>query len=266
MPDGTVFHNIGQGSEVLKVATIQYYYTSNIGRVRRTNQDNFLVPGGIFMPWDNRGTAGVLSGSAPTQERPVFAVFDGMGGEECGEIAAAIGVQTLANADLTGDAVQALQEVCFVANENICRYTAENNITSMGTTAAILQLTDDGACLCNIGDSKIFALSGGSFVQLSVDHVAIAPFGKKPPLSQNLGIPPEELIIEPFLATGNYFPGDVFLLCSDGLTDMVTPERIGQILSSEPGDQAAQCLLQEALENGGKDNVTFILLYVLYHE
>ena len=69
------------------------------------------------------------------------------------------------------------------------------------------------------------------------------------------------MIIEPFVALGDYQPGDRFLLCSDGLTDMVTRERIGELLKKS-GKKAAKKLLQEALENGGKDNVSFILIQI----
>ncbi len=262
---GTIFTLYETKGQELMSRTIQYFYASNIGRIRRTNQDNFLVPQG-HMPWENSGTEGVLTGKISASENPVFAVFDGMGGEERGEMAAAIAAETLSRADLSGDPIQGMLDFCFAANEEICRYTRENEITSMGTTAAILRFSPEEACLCNIGDSKILALSGGAFVQLSCDHLGIAVCGRKPPLTQNLGIPTEELIIEPFVARGNYFPGDIFLLCSDGLTDMVSLERIGQILAEMPPEIAPVQLLQEALDNGGKDNVTLVLLYITDNE
>ena len=241
---------------------VRYFYTSHPGRVRRSNQDNFLLPGGKYLPGENRGTNGILQGSSALSQAPVFAVFDGMGGEAFGEVAAEIAASTLSETDLSGDPVAALRQMCFTANQRICHRTEELGVAAMGTTAAILHLTENAASLCNIGDSKIFALSGGRFVQLSYDHLAVAPFGHKAPLSQSLGIPPEELIIDPFVAQGSFFAGDMFLLCSDGLTDMVAPERIGQILLTQSPENAAGMLLQEALQNGGKDNITFILLLV----
>ncbi len=241
-------------------SVIQYYYTSHTGCIRKNNQDNFLVPEG-YLPWDNQGTDGVRQGAVSVENSPLFAVFDGMGGEERGEMAAAIAAETFSQADLSGDPVQRLQETCLLANENICRFAGENGVITMGTTAALLRFSPRDASLCNIGDSKVFVYSGGKFVQLSCDHLGVAAYGRKPPLSQNLGIPPEELIIDPFIAQGNYFPGDVFLLCTDGLTDMVPAERIEMILA-EPPEVASRHLLQEALQNGGKDNVTFVLLSI----
>jgi protein phosphatase len=81
-------------------------------------------------------------------------------------------------------------------------------------------------------------------------------------LTQFVGIPKEEYLIEPSIKILNYAVGDRFLICSDGLTDMVTVDRIRQVLTEHRGEEAAQILLNEALENGGRDNVTFILLYV----
>ena len=134
-------------------------------------------------------------------------------------------------------------------------------MTSMGTTAAILRFTDTQAGMCNVGDSKIYLFSDGNLIQLSYDHVGISVGGRKPPLTQNLGIPETDMIIEPYVALGDYASGNLFLLCSDGLTDMVTTERIAEVLKNKP-KKAAKILLQEALDNGGRDNVSFILIKV----
>ncbi|MCD8157265.1 MAG: hypothetical protein LUD53_07575, partial [Clostridiales bacterium] len=113
--------------------------------------------------------------------------------------------------------------------------------------------------ICNIGDSRIFRLSKGQMEQLSMDHVGVAPYGRKPPLSQNLGIPPTEMLIEPYAATAAYREGDIYLICSDGLTDMLSTNQIAQVLGQYPIETAAGCLLEKALERGGRDNITIIL-------
>jgi protein phosphatase len=132
----------------------------------------------------------------------------------------------------------------------------------MGTTAAMLLFSKHNITLCNIGDSRIFRISENEMFQVSMDHVSIAPFGKKPFLSQNLGIPPEEVVIEPYFSSGDYFNGDKYLICSDGLTDMVSENEICQIICSNSINDSTNLLLQKALENGGRDNVTIILLEV----
>ena len=152
--------------------------------------------------------------------------------------------------------------MCQNANLDICHFIEENGLGTCGTTAAMLLLTANGVSACNIGDSKIFRLSAGSLYQISEDHLSIAPYGEKAPLSQYLGIPPEELTICPYYAELPYADQDKYLLCSDGLTDMVPPEDIARILAKFPAEQAAQILLQNALDNGGKDNVTLIVLEI----
>ena len=192
----------------------------------------------------------------------MFGVFDGMGGEECGEIASFLAAKKAEEfkpgEDLTAD----LRKYCSDANGSICRYAEDHSVFSMGTTAAILAFDEKEIMLCNIGDSKIFRLSDGKMDQISYDHVAISAFGTKPPLSQNLGIPPEEMIISPYFSKGTYHDGDVYLICSDGLTDMVKNDVIAQIVFDNPLDKAIELLVSTALENGGKDNVTAILLRI----
>ncbi len=240
---------------------IEYFYTSNIGKCRKTNQDNFFC-NGEMMDYKNEGTGKICSGNAFCEEEPVFCVFDGMGGEECGEMAAYLAAEEMKNSDFSDGMENGFRSFCRNANLKICQKTEELEITSMGTTAAIIRFAKEESGLCNIGDSKIFLLSDGELSQISFDHVGISAFGKKPPLLQNLGIPESEMQIDPYIAIGNYQDGDIYLLCSDGLTDMVTTDRIKQILLENPGKTAAQMLLDEALENGGKDNITFILLYI----
>ncbi len=242
------------------MAKFTYFYTSNVGKCRKANQDNFYC-NGEYLPGTNRGTDGIQSGKVRSKEGPVFAIFDGMGGEECGEMAAFLASEAMSEFSFGEDMGADLQSFCTQANQSVCQYAEENMVTSMGTTAAILRLTDTQAGICNVGDSKIYLFSEGELVQLSYDHVGLSVGGRKPPLTQNIGIPETEMIIEPYVALGAYKPGDVFLLCSDGLTDMVTTERIGEILKKAP-KKAANLLLQEALDNGGKDNVSFILIQV----
>ena len=192
----------------------------------------------------------------------IFAVFDGMGGEECGEKASLIAAECVSKFRSSLRSIEDLVNYCKDANNEICRYAEENDVTSMGTTAAILGFTDKEILLCNIGDSKVFRFDGEMLEQISIDHYAVTSYGKKPPLSQNLGIPPTEMVIEPHLARGNYHDGDIYLICSDGLTDMVTVEEIRSILRETEFEKAIDKLLDVALEKGGRDNITIILCLV----
>ena len=240
---------------------IHFACVSHIGNVRSINQDNFICDG-HFMEVNDQKVEFPLCGTKSSTEASLFGVFDGMGGEECGEIASYIAAHDASNLEIKEDTVKALSLFCQQANDDICAYADENDICAMGTTAAILVFASNGITLCNIGDTKIFRFSGGVLEQISKDHVSVSAFGVKPPLSQNLGIPSTELIIEPYLAQGSYSNGDVYLICSDGLTDMVTNEGISEILKSAHSPQAAETLLKKALENGGRDNITIILLEI----
>ena len=241
---------------------LDYFYTSHIGNVRSSNQDNLFCVG-EYMDCINKGTDNIISGTILPLSKPLFAVFDGMGGEEQGEIAAYIAAEQMSKFKFQNDPHKSLLDYCMIANSEICNFAQENNIHSMGTTAAILMFDKKKAYVCNIGDSKIFSVSNGTLKQISVDHVCVSAFGKKPPLSQNLGIPENELIISPYTATFKYKPGDIFLICSDGLTDMMTPMEIENILLNTDKGTATEILLKTALKNGGKDNVTLILIYAV---
>lgn len=241
--------------------SIDYFCTSHIGKLRGVNQDNFICLGEYMEP-DGNKNSGMISGRANTEEDPLFGIFDGMGGEECGEVASYLAAQCIAGHSFRGNVKRKLKEYCRVANGAICAYTDEHGLTSMGTTAAILLFTKKRIHLCNIGDSKIFRLNGGEMDQISYDHVGVSAYGSKPPLLQNLGIKESEMIIEPFIDTWKYKDQDIYLICSDGLTDMVDTKEICQTILSSEKEKAAEILLQKALDNGGKDNITIILLYI----
>lgn len=240
---------------------IEYFCISHIGRLRRTNQDNFICLGRYTEP-DSSGTVGTICGKITAGENPVFGVFDGMGGEECGEVAAYIAAKHMAGISFGESPEQELKDFCREANAEICTYAETHDLTSMGTTAAVLLFTRRKIWLCNIGDSKIFRFSKGELQQISYDHVSVSAYGTKPPLTQNLGIPETELMIEPYVAAETYQKHDIYLICSDGLTDMLDEAEIGKILAGCKKEDTAEILLQKTLERGGRDNITMQLLYI----
>lgn len=237
---------------------IQYSCISDVGKCRRTNQDNFIC-GKTYMEPEGKDVLFPITGEADGKKGLLLGVFDGMGGEECGEAAAWIAACRASELVIKRDAPSALRRYCLDANEEICRYTEEHNLFSMGTTAALLAFTRDKITLCNIGDSKIFCFADDKLEQISEDHVGIAIYGHKPPLSQNLGIPPTELHIEPYIVSKDYRHGETYLICSDGLTDMVEEAEIETMMQQKSFDELPSLLLETALSHGGKDNITLIL-------
>jgi len=241
---------------------VEYFCVSHKGKCRKINQDNFIC-NGEYLHYKNEGTSKILHGEIRIKDISVFGVFDGMGGEECGEMAAYLAAKRMYSYEFgKRDPESELLSYCRTANNDICHFTKEQNLTSMGTTAAILLFDRKKIYLCNIGDSKVFCLSKGRMQQISYDHVSRVSFGQKPSLIQNLGIPEDDLWISPYTASGNYQDGDVYLICSDGLTDMVGIAEIADILTMSDRGTGAKLLLQRALDNGGKDNISFITLYI----
>lgn len=236
---------------------ISYWCMSHIGYRRGCNQDNFVCAGSYLRP--NGAVELPLQGSVLAADAPLFGVFDGMGGEALGEVAALLAAKSAAALTLEEDPATALRRFCQTANEEIVDYAQYHAVRSMGTTAAMVWFTSAGAALCNIGDSKIFRFSHGTLEQLSQDHLAVAPYGVKPPLLQSLGTPPSEMSIEPYVASRSCHGGEQYLLCSDGLTDLVPFAQIESILACKPIEEAGQWLLHRALSNGGRDNITILL-------
>ncbi len=238
---------------------IAFSCASHVGRVRSINQDNFIC-NGRYIESDGANIFS-LEGSVAVHGPYLFGVFDGMGGEECGEIASYIAAKEAALTRFGNNGISDLLEYCKTVNQAICKHAEDYSISSMGTTAALLLFSKNGIDLCNIGDSRIFRYADDILEQISQDHVSISAFGTKPPLTQNLGIPPSQLVIEPYFSQGGYSIGDKYLICSDGLTDMLTNDEITAVLKQSE-EQTACVFVEEALKNGGKDNVTVILLEV----
>ena len=237
---------------------IRYSCCSHIGKCRRMNQDNFICDG-KYMNSSEKIFEFPLEGKFESINSSLVGVFDGLGGEEHGEIASLIAAQCAYELSIGDSPIDNLLEFCRNTNERICKYAIEHDYLSMGTTAAILVFSKKKISLCNIGDTKIFRFAGDTIEQISKDHYVVAVNGRKSYLSQNLGIPDTERIIEPYIAKGIYHDKDVYLLCSDGLTDMVSVEEISKIIKETEFCKCAEKLRDVALYNGGKDNITIIL-------
>ena len=247
---------------------------SHIGKVRSNNEDNFYY-NSRHLTMKNTALKKPLFHQDKTEEVICFAVFDGMGGEKHGEAASFIAASEFKNAvraldDLVIPPRQFLIDACMRINRQICMHAEAEKCGGMGSTAAILYFYLEDVYMCNIGDSRVYRLRGDSFMQISVDHndavytniiSSESKKNKKAALTQFLGISSDELIIEPYVAKDICKPGDRFIICSDGLTDMLSNKDIINILNCNINDQqrCAQELINEALFNGGIDNITVIL-------
>lgn len=247
---------------------IEYAYACHTGKVRTNNEDNLWCCGDSLEA-DHFGTDHVVSGCEHQSQIPLMAVFDGMGGESCGEMASYLA------ADACGGYYREHKEeilnapgkfwsgICKHMNRAICDYARENKISCMGTTAAMIGFGRKMVYICNLGDSRVYRWEKEDFLQMSTDHVLAGGLFGKAPLVQFVGIPEEQMILEPAVIETEFMIGDKYLLCSDGLTDMVNPEEIRDILGkNESLKETVEELLQKALDAGGKDNVTILLCEV----
>jgi len=230
--------------------------------VRKKNQDNFWCMG-EFLESENDGLNTPFAEAADVKDTPAFAVFDGMGGEQQGEVAAYIAAESFNKAyeeKQKSDIKQFLISTCADINSAICKHTEEKKLRRSGSTAAILVFGKKDIYICNVGDSRIYQFSNDTLTQITHDHSETGVTGGKPPLTQNLGIPETDFVISPYIAKGAYKNKDKYLICSDGLTDMVSEEEISNIISGDKFiTDAANKLMKKALESGGKDNITIIL-------
>lgn len=259
----------------MKKHTILSAVASNTGNIRDKNEDNFFL-GGITLDPSVNGT--VIAEYKSTDG--LFAVCDGMGGEVSGEVASVIAVTTL------GEFYEKVQEqkISFTfmidpyteeANARICAEMKKNGGKRMGTTYVLLFIENNTAYIYNIGDSRAYLLRDGNLTQLSHDHTQVSQLIKmnilapeeakthpeRNRLTQHLGIFSEEMIIEPYAVEPlMIISGDTFLLCSDGLTDMLTDDEIEEAMKQgKDPKEMVEKLVEAALLEGGKDNITVMV-------
>lgn len=247
--------------------------STNVGTIRQNNEDNFYLCGQYRADTD---TPSMTCTFDEKRERYLFGVCDGMGGEANGELASLIAVRLFD--EYTGDFKDSVERYVEQANAEICSEIERRGGKRMGTTFAALEIAEGKAFAYNIGDSRIYHISENGIRRISEDHTQIRSLikqgfvseeaAKSHParhvLTQHLGIFPDEMIIEPYAAEAiDLKAGDMFLLCSDGLTDMLSD---GDILSAASGSgtlkEKAEALIEAALNAGGRDNVTVLLLSV----
>lgn len=238
------------------------------GKLRKNNEDNFYFDGQV-LPADNNGSPGTLTMKTLLKQDLLVSVFDGMGGENFGEQASYSAAACMRDSDtelrgMTNDVTQFLTGLCESMNASVNEAKEKYLTSHMGTTMVGFYFTQRCVYSCNLGDSKSYVLRGSGLRQLSQDHVdtwsASHSGGSKAPITQYLGIDPEEFMIEPYISKQDYLPGDKYLLCSDGISDMLGDERIAVILrEAASAESAVNELIAAAMEAGGRDNITAIV-------
>jgi PPM family protein phosphatase len=204
---------------------------------------------------------------------PLFVVADGMGGAQAGEVASQIAVQTFEQGlPEEGSPEERLASRVREANSEIyARAQAEHERAGMGTTLTAAYLDNAHLAIAHVGDSRAYMYRDGKLTRLTQDHSLVDELVRRGKLTEEQAAEhPQRSIItralgpEPSVEVDTWsYParaGDVLLLCSDGLTSMLSEERITQILAAAPDlTESADQLIAAANEAGGRDNITVVL-------
>ena len=239
--------------------TAEYAAATDIGQVRRKNEDAFLVDTGLGL----------------------YAVADGMGGHQAGEVASRLALATLqeALAGRGGTPDERLRAAILAANQRVYDESiARGHVQGMGTTLTVLWLTGDGEALVgHVGDSRCYLLREGAFRRVTHDHSWVqmqvddgvlteAEAARHPMrnvVTRSIGFEPMiDVDVEPLSPQ----QGDLLLLASDGLTGKVSDDELAEALAGTASDSDLQAvvdtLIQQANDRGGDDNITVVLVRI----
>ncbi|HRO66111.1 MAG TPA: Stp1/IreP family PP2C-type Ser/Thr phosphatase [Pseudobdellovibrionaceae bacterium] len=238
---------------------IEAWFLTDKGLRRDSNQDSCLV----------------------LKENGLFVVADGMGGHSGGEVASSIAVQTVKEVFEDPEVIErSPREVIIKAYETashrIYDKAANENpeLAGMGTTMVMAYVRGNNIYVANVGDSRCYMFRKPYLWQITEDHSLIneqiragllseeqatAMVGRNV-ITRSVGY---ERDVHPDVIERQMQPGELFLLCSDGLSSMVPDDRISEILNNHPPEKITRLCVDQALANGGDDNVTVLVLHAV---
>ncbi len=225
---------------------------SDTGRRRRRNEDAYVC------------------------EPPLFAVADGMGGPRAGEIASRLAAAALREEAGHGSGVERVAALIQEANRRVYQRQSEDpDVSGMGTTMTVALVEDDRVAFGHVGDSRAYVIRDGRLEQLTEDHSLVGELLRSGKLSpEEAASHPQRSVITRALGTDpdvdvdtfavETRAGDVYLLCSDGLTSMLDDEEILATVERhrESLELAARALIKEANRSGGEDNITVVFFEI----
>jgi serine/threonine protein phosphatase PrpC len=243
---------------------LKYGARTHPGRRRRENEDSFDVD---------------FESDAYPATPGLFVVCDGVGGALAGKTASALGVREMRAAfrrSGSTDLSQRLMEAAERASSAIFERSQRDAATAGMATTLVAAAFDAESCyIANVGDSRAYRLAAGEIDRLTTDHTliqeqlesgmitedqaAISPYRHM--ITRSLGMEPSDFGVQAYPAIP-LSVGDVYLLCSDGLTDMVSEEEILRLGSADDPQHAAEALVDLANQQGGRDNVTVLVVRV----
>src|SRR3954452_16003372 len=234
---------------MLRVA--EHWYGSDVGRARQGTEDNYFV------------------------QSPRFVVAAGMGGGQAGEVASELAVEAFRGGLADGAALDGLVAKIQLANRSIHdKSRSGSEFQGMGTTCTAAYVTQDEVVLAHVGDSRCYLLRDGELTRLTHDHSLVGELMDRGKLTEEQAeTHPQRSVITRALGIEDDVKvdteriqaraGDVFLLCSDGLTSMVREAQLGELLLEAPTlEQAGRTLIAAANAAGGRDNITVVLFRI----
>jgi protein phosphatase len=254
----------------IKVLVFDAAVFTDCGAYRAKNEDSFQLCGHVMS--DDRRT-GTYEYSVKKCAFGVAAVFDGMGGAKFGDVASAVAAEHLTNhmTDVLNFGGDGVNNFVAEANAAVCR-KAYKLRAPMGSTMVLAAVSDEIAAVYNIGDSRAYIVRSGQIKQITKDHTVAASLSsigidkksgnREHQLTQYLGIPPDEIVVQAFtLGRFSLRAEDRLLLCSDGVTDGLSEEQILAVLAQEKSAaELAKQAVTAAAARGSKDNMTAVVL------
>lgn len=242
---------------------VMYYGDTNIGNIRAKNEDTFLLK----EIWEGTHLLAV--------------VIDGVGGNGGGDVAAELAARCIAEhlyeSERTANSLDILQAAVFFANNSIYaqHYNPWLSQMSCVLTAALINLETGQMDICHVGDTRLYILKDEVFTKITHDHSLVGVMEESGQISEDAAMRhPRRNIITRSIGQNILYDGSEFIqthtlhldpctlmLCSDGLYDMVHSSQMKRILQEPiPADERVEKLIDAALEAGGKDNVTVIVI------
>jgi serine/threonine protein phosphatase PrpC len=235
------------------VTVTQLGYGTDTGKKRRRNEDDYVV------------------------EPPLFAIADGMGGAQAGELASSLAAGAVREDEgAEGSGERRVTELIQEANRRVYQRSSQDAAASgMGTTMTVALVSDGNVVFGHVGDSRAYLIRDGKLEQLTEDHSLVAELVRSGKLSpEEAETHPQRSVITRALGTDpdvdvdtfsiETVPGDVFMLCSDGLTSMVEDDVILRTIEKNRDNLqgTAKALIRAANKGGGEDNITVIFFEI----
>lgn len=210
-------------------------------------------------------------------KKQLFAVADGMGGYVAGEVASVLAIESVCQvvaSELNDPPLEVLRQAFCQANDRIYQEARQHpEYSGMGTTLSALWIVDGRAYISHVGDSRVYLIRGGRITSLTDDHSLVGELMREGGLTEEQAMthPQKNVLtralgcnslVEVDVADMEIMYGDYFLLCTDGLSNLVTSDEMMEIITRQKDlKKAVHDLLQLALERGGSDNITAVLVH-----